>query len=103
VMEKDEADNAVMGEATLSNTPNSFVLSEKAHVAVEGLDDVAVIATEDAVYVGRLSEAQKVGAMVKALKATPETTGITEIHRTAYRPWGGYSSVVSGARFQVKR
>lgn len=103
VSDKDARDNAVLGNATLSNTSNSFVLSEKAHVAVEGLDDVAVIATEDAVYVGKLSDAQKVGAMVKALKAKPDTIGITEIHRTAYRPWGGYSSVLNGARFQVKR
>ncbi len=103
VSDKDGGNNAVMGDATLSNTTNSFVLSEKAHVAVEGLDDVAVIATEDAVYVGKLSEAQKVGAMVKSLKLSPATQGITEIHRTAYRPWGGYSSVLSGARFQVKR
>jgi mannose-1-phosphate guanylyltransferase len=103
VSDKDAGQNAVLGEATLSNTSNSFVLSEKAHVAVEGLDDVAVIATEDAVYVGKLSEAQKVGQMVKALRLKPDTQEITEIHRTAYRPWGGYSSVLSGARFQVKR
>jgi mannose-1-phosphate guanylyltransferase len=103
VSEKDAGQNAVMGAATLSNTSNSFVLSERAHVAVEGLDDMAVIATEDAVFVGRLSEAQKVGQMVKALRERPDTQGITEIHRTAYRPWGGYSSVLNGARFQVKR
>ena len=29
--------------------------------------------------------------------------GLTEIHRTAYRPWGGYASILSGDRFQVKR
>ncbi len=103
VSAKDVDQNAVRGAATLSNTHNSFVLSEKAHVAVEGLDDVAVIATEDAVFVGRLSEAQKVGQMVKALQAAPETHMLTEIHRTAYRPWGGYSSVLNGARFQVKK
>jgi mannose-1-phosphate guanylyltransferase len=100
---KDTAGNSVLGEATLSNTANSLVVSEKAHVAVEGLDDVAVVATEDAIYVGRLSEAQKVGAVVKALKGKAETQALTEIHRTAYRPWGGYSSILSGERFQVKR
>ena len=89
--------------ADSANTANSFVLTEKAHVAVEGLDDVAVIATEDAVYVGKLSEAQKVGQMVKTLRGKADTQTITEIHRTAYRPWGGYSSVLNGARFQVKR
>ena len=103
VSSKDAGQNAVLGGVSLSNTTNSFVLTDKAHVAVDGLDDVAVIATEDAVFVGRLSEAQKVGQVVKALKANPETLGLTEIHRTAYRPWGGYSSVLNGARFQVKR
>ncbi|RYE10825.1 MAG: mannose-1-phosphate guanylyltransferase/mannose-6-phosphate isomerase [Hyphomicrobiales bacterium] len=103
VSSKDAQQNAVLGQATLSNTSNSLVMSEKAHVAVEGLDDVAVIATEDAVFVGRLSEAQKVGQIVKTLRAAPETQAITEIHRTAYRPWGGYSSVLNGARFQVKK
>jgi len=103
VSDKDTNQNAVLGPATLSHTRNSFVLTEKAHVAVEGMDDVAVIATEDAVFVGRLSEAQKVGQMVKTLQAGADTHGLTEIHRTAYRPWGGYSSVLNGARFQVKR
>jgi len=103
VSPQDAQHNAVVGDATLSNTTNSLVHSEKAHVAIEGLDDVAVIATEDAVFVGRLSESQKVGAMVKALKARPETQAITEIHKTAYRPWGGYSSILNGARFQVKK
>jgi mannose-1-phosphate guanylyltransferase len=103
VSPKDGAQNAVMGNATLSNTSNSLVHSEKAHVAIEGLDDVAVIATEDAVFVGKLSQSQKVGAMVKALKAHSETQAITEIHKTAYRPWGGYSSILSGPRFQVKK
>jgi mannose-1-phosphate guanylyltransferase len=100
---KDEDENVVLGAATLSRTTRSLVVSEKAHVAVEGLDDVAVIASEDAIFVGRLSEAQQVGAMVKVLKASAETQALTEIHRTAYRPWGGYASVLAGARFQVKR
>jgi mannose-1-phosphate guanylyltransferase len=101
--DQDSDGNATVGPVTLSDTKNSFVLSERAHVAVEGLDDIAIIASEDAIYVGKLSQAQKVGAMVKRLKAEPQTVALTEIHRTAYRPWGGYTSVLSGERFQVKR
>ena len=77
---------------------------DRAHVAVEGLDDIAVIATEDAIYVGKLSEAQKVGPMVKALqgqrrdrrrspKSTAPPTG----------PGAAIRSVLNGERFQVKR
>ncbi len=101
---KDAGGNVVVnGNATLSNTRNSLVVSEKAHIAVDGLEDVAIIASEDAIYVGKLSEAQRVGPMVKVLRGNPRTQGLTEIHRTAYRPWGGYSSVLNGDRFQVKR
>jgi mannose-1-phosphate guanylyltransferase len=100
---KDAAGNVATGGATLSNTSNALVVTDHAHVAIEGLDDVAVIASEDAIYVGRLSDAQKVGALVKQLRAQPGLAGLTEIHRTAYRPWGGYSSLAQGGRFQVKR
>ena len=40
-----------------------------------GLDDVVVIASEDAIYVGRLREAQRVGPMVKTLKQQPDDRG----------------------------
>jgi mannose-1-phosphate guanylyltransferase len=103
VSRRDADGNAVTGSATLSDTRNSLIVSEKAHVAVDGLDDVAIVASEDAVYVGKLSNAQRVSALVNTLRENPETARLTEIHKTAYRPWGGYSSILGGERFQVKR
>lgn len=99
----DAQGNYGAGPVTLNALTQSLVISEKHHVVVDGLDDVAVLASEDAIYVGRLSSAQSVGAIVKHLKASPETQALTEIHQTSYRPWGGYSSVLNGERFQVKR
>jgi mannose-1-phosphate guanylyltransferase len=101
--ERDAAGNHTQGPVTLSNVTNSLVVTEQAHVAVSDLDDVAIIATGDAVYVGRLSQAHHIGSMVKTLTAGKDTAALTEIHKTAYRPWGGYVSVLSGERFQVKR
>lgn len=101
--DRDAQGNLSQGPVTLSGVSNSLVISDHAHVAVSGVEDVSVIATNDAVYVGRLSAAQTVGDMVRHLRSAPHTAGLTEIHRTAYRPWGGYSSVLSGERFQVKR
>lgn len=103
VADKDEAGNAATGPATFSHAGNALVVTDRAHVVIEGLDDIAVLASEDAIYVGRLSQAQAVGKVVKQLRQSPETRELTEIHKTAYRPWGGYSSVLSGERFQVKR
>ncbi len=99
----DEEGNSARGPVNLVNTENSLVYSENLHVTVNGMDDVAVIASEDAIYVGRLSDAQSVGAVVKSLAQNPAFAKLTEEHRTSYRPWGGYSSVLVGERFQVKR
>lgn len=101
--EKDADGNVVAAEATLINTQNSLVISRHLHIAAQGLEGMAVIAGEDAVYVGKLADSQNVGQIVKILKSSEETKSLAEIHPTSYRPWGGYTSVVKGERFQVKR
>ncbi|WP_105428783.1 mannose-1-phosphate guanylyltransferase/mannose-6-phosphate isomerase [Neorhizobium sp. T6_25] len=100
---RDEAGNVTSGKTTLINTRNSLVMSRTSHLAVQGLDGVAVIASEDAVYIGRLEDSQDVGKIVKQLAAAKATAALTETHPTSYRPWGGYTSVLNGDRFQVKR
>ena len=99
----DENGNVTDGNATLVNTKNSLVISHNGHLAVQGMENVAVIASEDAVYVGKLEESQSVGQLVKILSRKPETAKLTREHPTSYRPWGGYTSVLNGERFQVKR
>ncbi len=101
--ERDENGNVSDGHATLVNTKNSLVISHNGHLAVQGMDNVAVIASEDAVYVGKLEDSQTVGALVKHLASRPETERLTREHPTSYRPWGGYTSILNGDRFQVKR
>jgi len=99
----DSDGNVTRGPVSLFNAKNSFVLSEGAHVAVNGIEDAVVVVSEDAVYVGTLSDAQDVGRVVKELARNKDTAKLTEEHRTSYRPWGGYSSILQGERFQVKR
>ncbi len=101
--QKDDDGNVVTGNATAMETRNSLIMSRHGHLAVQGLDGVAVIASEDAVYVGRLDDSQNVGRLVKQMAAAKGTASLTEVHPTAYRPWGGYTSVLNGDRFQVKR
>jgi mannose-1-phosphate guanylyltransferase len=95
--------NVAAANTTLVNTRNSLVMTHGVHLAVHGMDDIAVVASEDAVYVGRLQDSQEVGAIVKMLASKPATSKLTETHPTSYRPWGGYTSIFNGDRFQVKR
>lgn len=95
--------NVITGNATVHNTKNSLVISRTIHLAVQGLDGVAVVASEDAVLVGRLDDAQEVGKLVKLLAADTNTAHLTELHPTSLRPWGGYTIMFTGHGFQVKR
>jgi mannose-1-phosphate guanylyltransferase len=101
--ERDAEGNVTLGNTTVVNTRDSLVMSRTSHLAVQGLEGVAVIASEDAVYVGRLDESQNVGSLVKHLASIKATETLTQTHPTSYRPWGGYTSVLNGDRFQVKR
>ena len=68
--------------------------------AVVGLDDLAVIATGDAILVARREDAAGVKALVERLKKTNEK--LTQDHLQSFRPWGNYRSLDLGQRHQVK-
>lgn len=101
--QQDPEGNVTLGNATSINTKNSLIISRHSHLAVQGMNGIAVIASEDAIYVGRLDDSQNVGHLVQHLAAREATAVLTETHPTSLRPWGGYTSVSKGDRFQVKR
>lgn len=102
IAEKDGNGNVTQGDVVLSDAQNAYVRSEDGLlVAVVGLKDVAVIATDDAVLVADRHQAQNVKTIVERLKA--ERRNEHALHTTVHRPWGSYRGVDRGDRFQVKR
>jgi mannose-1-phosphate guanylyltransferase/mannose-6-phosphate isomerase len=72
---KNEDGNATRGSAIFENSRNCMVISEKPIVALNGVDDLAVIVTDDAILVSRRADATGLKKLVSTLKATaPETT-----------------------------
>jgi len=100
---RDGRGNAALGAVTLDDCDNVLALSRHTHLALQGVRDAVVVASEDAVYVGNLSQSERVGALAKALAGDPATADLASEHPTVYRPWGGYTSVLAGERFQVKK
>lgn len=99
--DKDSQGNAARGVAVFEDSRNCNVSTDRALVALEGVDDLVVIATQDAVLVSRQKDANGLKRLVAKLKATaPE---VTESHIKVHRPWGSYQSVDNGGRHQVKR
>ena len=99
--DKDAQGNAAQGAAVFEDSRNCNVSTDRALVALEGVDDLVVVATQDAVLVSRQQDANGLKRLVAKLKAVaPE---VTEDHIKVHRPWGSYQSVDNGDRHQVKR
>lgn len=99
--DKGKGGNVVQGRGYVLDGTNNLVRSEDAVVAVIGLDDVAVIATRDAILVTPKAKADKVKDVVALVSAGREPEAVS--HREIHRPWGKYLSVDLDERHQVKR
>ncbi|UFW88735.1 mannose-1-phosphate guanylyltransferase/mannose-6-phosphate isomerase [Bradyrhizobium barranii] len=99
--EKDAQGNASHGSAVFEDSRNCNVTTDAALVALEGVDDLVVVATADAVLVSRQKDANGLKRLVTKLKVVAPK--VTEEHLKVHRPWGSYQSVDNGERHQVKR
>lgn len=99
--QKDVQGNAAQGAAVFEDARNCNVSTDKALVALEGVDDLVVVATQDAILVSRQKDANGLKRLVTKLKTVAPQ--VTEEHLKVHRPWGSYQSVDMGDRHQVKR
>src|SRR5882757_8426155 len=99
--DKDGQGNAAQGSAVFEDSRNCNVSTDRALVALEGVDDLVVVATQDAVLVSRQKDANGLKRLVARLKTVAPR--VTEEHIKVHRPWGSYQSVDNGDRHQVKR
>ncbi len=102
LLEKDNAGNVALGEGEMlfEEASNSLAYSDHACVALVGVSDTIVVATEDAVLVVAKDYAETVKRIVERLKSNGRSQ--TQFHNRVYRPWGWYQSLNQGNRYQVK-
>ncbi len=99
--QRDVDGNVVQGDVVLDRVRNSYVRSDSRLVAAIDLDDVVIVATDDAVLVAHAGSAAEVSGVVERLRQRNRPEPLQ--HTTTYRPWGYYRTVDAGNRFQVKR
>jgi len=93
--------NVLQGDVLAERMTNSYVRSEGRLVAAIGLNNVVVVATDDAVLVADADCAAEISDIVAKLRG--QNRSESQQHVTCHRPWGHYRSVDAGDRFQVKR
>jgi mannose-1-phosphate guanylyltransferase/mannose-6-phosphate isomerase len=99
-MDKDADGNVVKGEGEviLEGTRDSLAYSDHACVALVGVENVVVVAMDDAVLVASKDHAEAIKRVVDYLKGNGGELALQ--HNRVYRPWGWYQS--RGDRYQVK-
>lgn len=101
IADKDENNNAFIGDVISQQCNNVLVHNMDKLVATIGLEDVIIVDTKDALLVAHKDKVQGVKDVVGALKKGLRTEHL--MHREVHRPWGCYDSIDNGSRYQVKR
>ncbi|MDR2539226.1 MAG: NTP transferase domain-containing protein [Chlamydiales bacterium] len=67
-IEKDQHNNAKMGNVLDIDTKNCLIMGSKRLISTIGLEDLIIVETADALFVGKRKESQKVKSLVKELQ-----------------------------------
>lgn len=98
---KDSEGNARMGEALFENANNCYVSSESALVALDGVDDLVVVAARDAVLISRKADSNSLKKIVAKLKSV--APHLTERSDPAPPMSGASQMLESNDRYRVRR
>ena len=98
--DKDGQGNLVAGNVIAEDTSNCYLRSEGGLLAAIGVEDLVVVATDDAVMVAPRNRSQEVKKLVARLSA--EQRDEADTLPTVHRPWGTYRPLHAGHRVQVK-
>jgi mannose-1-phosphate guanylyltransferase/mannose-6-phosphate isomerase len=101
LLEKDHNQNVKIGNVLDIDTKNCLIVGDKRLISTIGLEDMIVIETEDALFIGKKGESQKVKHLVEELKKRKAKEPFE--HLTSHRPWGKFTILEEGERYKIKR
>ena len=98
---KDVYQNVSQGNVVAIDTHRSLLRTDgRAIIAAVGLEDMAVVAVSDAIFVAPMNRTSEVKELVASLDQRERD--VTILPAKVSRPWGSYESVAEGPDFHVK-
>ncbi len=101
VGEKDHMGNVISGNVLINNVKNSYLRSDEKLVVANGIKNMVIVQTKDALLVSDKDQTQKVKNIVQYLESNNRSEA--NKHKTIYRPWGHYTSIEEEKNWQVKK
>lgn len=101
VLDKDENKNVINGESVSIETSNSLIYGKGKLIVTIGMDNTAIVDTEDALLVASMDKIDMMTDMIKTLKQADHQT--LKVGKTTERPWGCYTILLQGKDFKIKK
>ncbi|MDI6788460.1 MAG: mannose-1-phosphate guanylyltransferase/mannose-6-phosphate isomerase [Planctomycetota bacterium] len=101
IMKKDDKGNIKIGDIVDIDTRNTLIMGSKRIISTIGLENLLIVETDDAVFIGKRTESQKVNQIVNELRKRKRKEA--DESTTMYRPWGNYTVLDVGNRYRIKK
>ncbi len=101
ISKKDNNNNVVNGDVILDNVKNSYIYSDKNLVSVSNIEDVNVVATQDAILVTSIKKSNEIKSLINILERKKRNE-LTE-HVITHRPWGYFENISSNKTHKIKK
>lgn len=97
---KDQNQNVKVGNVLEMNTKNSLIMGGKKLISTIGLEDVVIVDTEDAIFISKKGESQKVKELVQELVNIGHREGLkSAVHQSS---WGNVKPLYNGDGSKVE-
>ncbi|MBS0620534.1 MAG: mannose-1-phosphate guanylyltransferase/mannose-6-phosphate isomerase [Verrucomicrobia bacterium] len=101
VLEKDQNQNVKVGNVHDIDTKNCLIMGSRRLISTIGLEDLLVVETDDALFIGKKGQSQRVKSLVDELKQKNAKEPFENL--TTHRPWGNFTILEEGERYKIKR
>ena len=98
---KENNNNVLEGDIIAKNSKNCLIKGDRRLIVVNGLSDIAVVDTDDAVLISHIDHSSNVKSIVNELKEKGRQESIT--HNIVNKPWGYYINLNEDHGYKVKK
>tara|TARA_B100000965_G_scaffold251330_1_gene211410 strand:- start:2274 stop:3725 length:1452 start_codon:yes stop_codon:yes gene_type:complete len=100
ISHKDDNGNYINGRIVSDKIKNCYLKSEKRLIVALGIENIIAVETNDAILLADREHSQNIGKIIKNLDNSKFPEG--KMHKKIYRPWGNYTTIGEGSKWQVK-
>lgn len=98
---KDNNNNVLNGDIIAKNSKNCLIKGDRRLIVANGLSDIAVVDTDDAILISHIDHSSNVKSIVNELKEDGRQESFS--HQIVNKPWGYYLNLNTDDGYKVKK